>query len=141
MNENLIINNSKIFYLYNESPLDAGILDMEELCELDNIEEYSDEKQLKHYLAGPFTFQGSDKLLIIYNINDSLMYEQRMYQLPDSQTQTLVNYGSKNVKLATFLDSETILLQIDYRYFVFDANGEFLDDIDFADVYAEKAKT
>jgi len=37
------------------------------------------------------------------------------------------------VKLATFLDQETILVQVSKRYLMFDQNGEFIDEIEFTD--------
>ena len=42
--------------------------------------------------------------------------------------------------MASFIDSDTILLQIEYRYLLFDEVGGFIDDIDFQDVEMLKKK-
>ena len=56
VNERYIIVDSKIFYLYEDQPLDAGILDMEELAEIPDYEN----KAIKKFASGPHTFKGSD---------------------------------------------------------------------------------
>ena len=67
-----IINESKIFYLYSNKPLDAGILDMEELAEIPGNEK--ENTQQKKFKCGPITFDGSDQFMIIYNMNNSFTY-------------------------------------------------------------------
>ena len=39
INDNYMISESKIFYLYQFKPLDPGILDMEELTEIPDVED------------------------------------------------------------------------------------------------------
>ena len=43
----------------------------------------------------------------------------------------MINDPYKKVKMATFIDSERILLQIEFRYMLFDKTGGFIDEIDF----------
>jgi len=54
---------------------------------------------------------GCDTFSLMYNINDTLTFKIRNYQMPDSSSVTMVNDCYNKVKMATFLDSETILLQ------------------------------
>jgi len=60
--------------------------------------------------------------------------------MPDSTNTTLVNDTRRKVKLATFLDRERILVQLDYRYLIFDAQGVYIDDVDFDNVLQYKSK-
>ena len=58
------------------------------------------------------------------------IFKLRIYQLPDS-TNTIMVSNSKEVRIATFLDRERILLQINKRYLMYDQNGQFIADIEF----------
>ena len=69
INDKYIIYESKIFYLYQTQPLDHGIMDMEELAEIPDVE---NPNRIKKYIIGPNLFTGSDKMTIVYNINNSL---------------------------------------------------------------------
>ena len=45
----------------------------------------------------------------------------------------MINDPDKQVKMASFIDSERILLQIENRYMLFDKIGCFIDEIEFED--------
>lgn len=62
-----------------------------------------------------------------------------MYQLPNSTDITLAKTTwRKEVKMSTFLDNGNILIQLEYRYFIYDRNGNFIDEVDFDDVTMER---
>lgn len=42
--------------------------------------------------------------------------------------------------MSTFLDDGDILLQVGYRFMLFENNGEFKDEIEFSDVAEEDKK-
>ena len=120
LRDKYIISESKIFYLYQSNPLDHGILDMEELSELQDNESPQDQLQ-KKFAMGPYTIDGNEQFTIMYNLGvKRQIFKLRMYQMPDSVSTTLINDTEHSVKLATFLDKQTILVQIGYRYIIFD---------------------
>jgi len=41
----------------------------------------------------------------------------------------MIHAKRKDVKMSTFLTKDRILIQIDYRYMVFDDAGQFIDQI------------
>ena len=45
-----------------------------------------------------------------------------------------MNDIQRKVKMTTFLDNRTVLLQLDYRYMVFDDNGKFISNVTFSDI-------
>ena len=128
-----VVSESKIFYLYEKKPHDRGIMDMEQLQELpDTPGVEQKDHQTKKYSSGPYEMNGSDQFSIMYSLGvKSLYFKLRIYQLPDSTDIFLTQ--NKQVKLATFLDKETILVQIAKRYLMFDQNGGFIDEINFTD--------
>ena len=36
--------------------------------------------------------------------------------------------------MTTFIDNETVLLQVNFRYMIFDNNGDFVSNVDFSDI-------
>lgn len=59
------------------------------------------------------------------------------YKLPDSKTQILLSDKNKSVKLSTFLDNGSVLVQIAHRFFIFNEFGIFLDEIEFEEMRNE----
>lgn len=60
-NDKYLIQKSKIFYLYDDEPLDQGILDMEELTKVKDAKVASDDSMLEElvqrsFASGPFCF-------------------------------------------------------------------------------------
>jgi hypothetical protein len=60
--------------------------------------------------------------------------------LPDSVTTNLIGDYENKVTMSTFLDDGDILLQVGYRFMLFENNGEFKDEIEFSDVAEEDKK-
>jgi len=105
--EKYLIKASKIFYLFEDHPLEKGILDMEELAE---IKEGQFAK--KEYVQGPYKTEKASEFMTVFKYGLNLVYKVRVFQLPDSQTSTLQNdYGNKT-DVTSFLDSGEILLKI-----------------------------
>ena len=65
-----LLQQSKIFYLYDEYPLSEGILDMEQLSKTKSTfihkGEASDVPKLFRYASGPFFYEGSNEFVIVY---------------------------------------------------------------------------
>ena len=82
INDQYIIRESKIFYLNGDDhPLQAGILDMEELAETSN--ESEDTMKELRFAQGPYIILGSDQFICVYNeidskAKDTLVYKQRV---------------------------------------------------------------
>ena len=127
-NDKYALLNSKIFYLYNETPLMNGILDMEELSEIQDVEGVDDEKK---FSSGPFMYKGSAQYGCIYRYGTSYSYKQRIYQLPSSKSETLLCDSLKRVNMTTFLENGQILMKVDNRFMIFDKDGEFIDEVEF----------
>ena len=126
---------------------------MEDLVEMDDIED--PEQKLKHkkvLVGGPFRLKGSDQIVMFYNHklpaikgkglkkkgpagknqweDLSSKYVQRVYTIPNSTKASLLNHSSSNkVKLSTFLDKDTILLQLKDRFMIFNKNGDFIGNV------------
>ena len=81
---------------------------MEELAEIPDVEE--SKPVAKKYISGPNLFLGSEQFMIVYNINNSLSFKQRIYSLPDSTSVSIIADPDHQVKMATFIDQSTILL-------------------------------
>ena len=45
-----------------------------------------------------------------------------------------MNDFQRKVKMTTFIDNKTVLLQLNYRYMVFDHNGKFISNVHFSDI-------
>lgn len=58
----------------------------------------------------------------------------KFYQKPDSSKYPLLNDLQETVDLSTFLSDGRILLKSGYRFYIFDKDGNFIDEIDFTDV-------
>ena len=137
INEKYLIQNATIFYLYNETPLENGILDSEDLRSLKDDNNDVEEKQ---YAIGPKKIAGSDEFINVYKYGSNMIYKLRIYQLPHSQEVTLISDFHRKVELTTFLDSGNVLMKVANRYFIFDSFGGFMDEIEFTDIIKEQEK-
>ena len=78
--EQFVIQESKIFYLYNEHPFETGILDMEELKAVKEVRDGLDEEveeltQVeRNFASGPYLYQGSQDFVIVYNDKNTNNY-------------------------------------------------------------------
>ena len=91
--EKYILQQSKIFYLQDKFPLADGVLDMEQLSQQQGkeLKINNAEKKTYVYASGPFVYQGSGEFVNIYQQNDSYIYRQKIYSLPDNKTNVLIN--------------------------------------------------
>lgn len=55
----------------------------------------------------------------------------RIYQLPDSTSVSLINDHNDKIKFSTFRDDGTILMHVGHRFFLFDKDGIFMDEVEF----------
>ena len=140
--EKYILQQSKIFYLQDEFPLADGVLDMEQLSQQQgkDLKISGSEKKSYVYASGPFVYLGSSEFVNVYQQNDSYIYRQKIYSLPDNKTSVLINDIDNKVDMSTFLHDGKIMVKIAQRYMLFDKNGEFIDQIDFEDLRAEREK-
>ena len=76
VDDKFVISNSKIFYLYSESPLMNGILDMEELSE---YPDYEGTQENKKFSCGPFIYKGTGLFGCVCTYGQSYKYKQRIY--------------------------------------------------------------
>jgi len=130
---------SKIFYLFEDKPLENGILDMENLEKIKDDAKNKDELS-KKYVQGPYSYFGSHDFTVVYKYGQDMIYKGRIYQQPDCQCTSLVADYEKQVDLTTFLDSGEILLKIKFRFMIFDKTGDFIDEIEFKDIKEEQVK-
>ena len=95
MSEKYLIDRSKIFYLYNDRPLATGILDMSDLCELEDHEFVLKDKKgnelNKAFANGPFPVGNSEKFFNVYQYGGLHYYKMKFYQKPDSSNYPLLN--------------------------------------------------
>lgn len=138
---------SKVFYTWNQKPLDNGILDLEELTELpdagaevQNAEAAPPkEEPLKFFIQGPYSGDNDTFSLVMrYGESDQLLFKSRTYQLPDAQQTMMLTDFDKQVDMSTFLDSGDILLKIKNRFMIFDKYGMFIDEAEFKDLRTEQ---
>ena len=106
--DQFVIQESKIFYLYNEHPFETGILDMEDLKinkeanHLNEDEEVSSAERV--FASGPYRYFGSQNFVIIFNEKNTNNYFQVKYTLPDSTQTSLMSDFDQKVDFSTFLD-------------------------------------
>jgi hypothetical protein len=129
-----LVQRQKIFYLFDDQPLEQGILDMEDLSEVKDF----DNKAKKEYVLGPFSYKGSNEFVTVFRYGESQVYKGRIFQTPDSQVTSLCCDMQKKVDLTTFLNSGEILMKINCRYMVFDKFGEFIDEVEFEELKKEQ---
>lgn len=131
--EKYLIWGSKIFYLFSDMPLQAGILDMEELADL-NDDENNNNEDKKSFVQGPYQMKGSNDVSVIFQYGQKYIFKGRSFQKPDSLVSSLVADFEGNVDMTTFLDTGDVFLKVKSRYFIFDNIGEFIDEIEFQDL-------
>ena len=88
----------------------------------------------KSFASGPFPVGNSEKYYNIYQYGGENHYKMKFYQKPDSSKYPLLNDLQETVDLSTFLSDGRILLKSGYRFYIFDKDGNFIDEIDFTDV-------
>ena len=119
-----LIYDSNIFYLYDETPLMNGILDMEVLSEQPYFQGDQDQKR---HASGPFLMSGSSEFICVHQIGSNYLYNMRIVQLPDSESVTLASDYQKKCDFSTFLEDGSILMRVAHRFCLFDSRGNFID--------------
>ena len=56
----------------------------------------------------------------------------RSYQFPDSTQISLINDHDNKIEFTTFMDDGKILMKVGHRFCLFDSDGVFMDEIEFA---------
>ena len=63
-----------------------------------------------------------------------------VYQKPDSTKRTLIQDHFRKVEMSTFLDENRLMIQIDYRYMIFNTTGVFIGEVTFDDINLKRAE-
>ena len=97
-----------MLYLYErfDQPFNHGIFDLEDLLEFADPDQTEDENKniSNRYVNGPIISKGSNQFIISYQQGNSLNFKQRVYQLPDKVSVTLINDFTNQVTMAQFIN-------------------------------------
>lgn len=99
----------------------------------------------KKFVNGINVIEGSDQFMCVFKFipNDNLKdesyrYHQRVYHDPNSEEVMMLNVKDTDVKMSTFVKCEDnctkILVQLDYRYLLFNSDGIFQGPVLFDDL-------
>ena len=61
-----------------------------------------------------------------------------VYHKADSAKRTMIQDHYKKVEMSTFLKDNTIMIQVDYRYLIFNADGTFIEEVTFEDINKDR---
>ena len=130
LNDKYAIQGSKMFYLYNlaEEPFPEGIYESEDLFE----SQYTS-KPMFEYIKGPFMSKGSNRFFNIYRIN-KFKAKISLFDLPDSVQKILINDFQNKTDMSTYVEGGKILVKVFKRFMVFTQKGEFVDEVEFANL-------
>ena len=80
---------------------------------------------------------------MVYMYGKEKQINQRVYELPDSTSTSLINETNKSVNFSTFININkipTILVNIGEEYLIFDKDGNFKSLVLFDRMTGNKAK-
>lgn len=124
-----LVYKSAIFYLYKDTPLQDGILDMEDLLEdTGKLLEFSQHKEVTF---DAFQVSGSNQFALIYQLPQHQQFKMQVFQLPDSPNVTLIQNRQDAISLVTFCEDGLVLLKLGPRFLLFNDCGNFLDEVEF----------
>ena len=72
INDKYLVSDAQIYYLNDNKPLMNGILDMEDLAKIEDLD--VNQKLSKTFANGPFRFKGSEQLVVIYHVGQESMF-------------------------------------------------------------------
>lgn len=95
--------------------------------------------QKKEFVMGPIEVCGTEATLSVYNYGlNSTYYRVNFMPVPDSMATFMVGDFEGKCKFSTFIDEDTILLQISQRFLVFTPSAVFIDEVNFRELSEDK---
>ena len=132
IDEDYIVQQSRIFYLGKGKPLDDGLLDSEELLT------YQEGDDNLEYVAGPYMIDHGNRFKLVVKDVKTNVYKFKNIRLPDNKAEFLLMCKYNPVNLSTFLNNGQILLQIEHRFMIYGKDGVFIDQIEFKEMREER---